>query len=109
MMDEIFNYLETNLGLDQEMAKMILGEYENMMTENIAKLDAAVAANDANQVRVVGHTIKGSSANVGVEAVRAPAYILEKAGAAGDMSVVPGAVAEVKQAFAAFQAAFAQS
>lgn len=107
MMQEIFTYLETNLGLDQETAKIILEEYVGMMTDYMAKLDAALAATDFDQIRVISHTMKGSSANIGAEIVRAAAYDLEKVGHNHDTAGLPTAVEGVKKAFAEFQVAFA--
>ncbi|MEI6726106.1 MAG: Hpt domain-containing protein, partial [Actinomycetes bacterium] len=51
-----------------------------------AALRAALAADDAELARREAHTLKGASANVGAEALRAAAYAAEQACGTGSLA-----------------------
>ena len=70
---------------DREAVGEIVAEYAGDAPRQVAALREAVEAGDAEAVRRHAHTLKGASANVGAEALRAAAYEVEKAGAAGDL------------------------
>ncbi|MEO8435987.1 MAG: PAS domain S-box protein [Pyrinomonadaceae bacterium] len=63
----------------------ILDVYLDQMSENIVKLEAAVASGDAGTVDLIAHNSFGTSANCGMVAVVASLRELERAGRAGDL------------------------
>jgi two-component system sensor histidine kinase/response regulator len=69
------------LGGDREAAAEITAEYLADAPRQVAELLAAVVAGDGPLVCRKAHTLKGASANVGAEALRAVAYKMELAAA----------------------------
>jgi two-component system sensor histidine kinase/response regulator len=78
---------------DVEIARVIVGGFLAEVPGEIEILKGFVDAGDATGARRQAHSIKGASANVGGEALRAVAFEAEKAGQTGDldaiMSLVP--------------------
>ena len=70
---------------DREAADEIMAEYAADAPRQVVALREALEAGDADATRRHAHTLKGASANVGAEALRAAAYEVEKAGADGDL------------------------
>ncbi|PIQ06818.1 MAG: hypothetical protein COW73_02150 [Nitrospirae bacterium CG18_big_fil_WC_8_21_14_2_50_70_55] len=52
---------------------------------HLATLTAAIGDGQAERVREVAHTLKGSASNVGAEPMRGLAYALEQQGRAGEL------------------------
>ena len=75
---------------DREAVDEILAEYLADAPRQIDGMYAALAAGDAQAARRHAHTLKGASASVGAEAVRAAAYEVECAAAAGDLKACRG-------------------
>ena len=65
-----------------EIAELFLEEYPGLLTT----LAAAISNHDAYTVERTAHSLKGSIANFGAEAVRQVAFALEQTGRAGDLS-----------------------
>ena len=72
------------LGEDAEAVAEILAEYLKDVPRQLQALDAALGEGDLEAAKRRAHTIKGASANVGATALRAAAYDVERAAAAGD-------------------------
>jgi CheY-like chemotaxis protein/HPt (histidine-containing phosphotransfer) domain-containing protein len=75
---------------DHEAADEILAEYLADAPRQLAGLREVLAGGDAEAARRYAHTLKGASANVGAESVRAAAYDAERAAAAGDLDACRG-------------------
>ena len=88
MKEMIVAYIRDNMGLDEEF-------------EYIGKAHAAIEASDAAEMRRIGHTIKGFSANIGAEPVRVLGLKLQEAGEAGDVAAGSGLVEEIEGAISA--------
>ena len=73
------------LGGDRESAAEITAEFLKDAPLQAAALHEALAAGDAALARRQAHTLKGASANVGAEALRAVAYRAELACAGGSL------------------------
>jgi len=73
------------LGGDREAVAEIVAEFLADMPRQIEALGQALADGDAATARRGAHTIRGASANVGAEALRAVAYEAEQAAASGDL------------------------
>ncbi len=84
------------LGGDAESVAEILGEFIGDAPKQVAALREALADGDAPTARRHAHTLKGASANVGAEALRAAAYEVEKAAAAGDLAAAEELAGDVE-------------
>ncbi len=74
------------LGGDEAAAAEITAEFVKDVPLRAAALRAALAADDAELARREAHTLKGASANVGAEALRAAAYAAEQACGTGSLA-----------------------
>ena len=73
---------------DQEIARVIVGGFLAETPGEIESLKGLVDAGDTAGARRQAHSIKGASANVGGEALRAVAFEAEIAGQAGDLDTI---------------------
>jgi HPt (histidine-containing phosphotransfer) domain-containing protein len=72
------NFLRRVMG-DEELAAAVLDGFRDDLPRLFARLDEALKAGDAEKATLAAHTIKGSSANVGAEALRQAATRVEEA------------------------------
>lgn len=87
-LDELKSILEDELfGITSLFAEQLPGEIES--------LQAAVASGDTTAINRRGHSLKGSCANMGAEALSQQAMRIEKAALAGDMGVIQDALAQL--------------
>ncbi len=91
--------LEQLMG-DEELAGTILQGFLADMPRQIEALRAYLEAGDAAGAERQAHSIKGASANVGGEALRALASELEQAGRAGDTESIKSRLKELAASFA---------
>ena len=84
---------------DEELARIVVDGFLEDAPRLIEALRSSLAAGDAAGAIRGAHTIRGASATVGGEALRAAAWELEKAGTAGNLEAVaagvPGLEAEL--------------
>jgi CheY-like chemotaxis protein/HPt (histidine-containing phosphotransfer) domain-containing protein len=73
---------------DQELARIVVDGFLEDAPRLVEALRCALEAGDAAGAIRGAHTIRGASATVGGEALRAAAWELEKAGTAGDFKAV---------------------
>jgi HPt (histidine-containing phosphotransfer) domain-containing protein len=73
---------------DEEIAGIIVGGFVAEIPGEIEMLKGFVDAGDAAGAGRQAHSIKGASANVGGEALRAVAFEAEKAGQTGDLDTI---------------------
>jgi HPt (histidine-containing phosphotransfer) domain-containing protein len=73
---------------DQELARIVVGGFLEDAPRLIEALRNALAAGDAPGTIRGAHNMRGASATVGGEALRAVAWEMEKAGTAGDFGAV---------------------
>jgi two-component system sensor histidine kinase/response regulator len=83
---------------DRESAVEIVIQFQEDVVVQVARLRDAIEIGDSVVLRERAHTLKGSAASVGAEALRFYAADLEKRGAGGGMddSEKPGALAELE-------------
>ena len=81
--------LERLMG-DEEALPVILEGFLDDMPQQFAALERALGNNDTPGVQRRLHTIKGTSATIGGEALRAVAAELEQSAKAGDLAAVRG-------------------
>jgi len=84
---------------DEELAETIVQGFLADMPLHIEALRGSVEAGDAAAAGLQAHTIKGASANLGGEALRALAFGMEKAGKAGDMESIEARLDELAASF----------
>jgi len=91
--------LERLMG-DEELAGTILEGFLMDIPQQIEALRGYLEAGDAAGAERQAHTIKGASANVGGDALRALAFELEQAGKAGDLESIKTRMDELAATFA---------
>jgi CheY-like chemotaxis protein/HPt (histidine-containing phosphotransfer) domain-containing protein len=84
---------------DGELARTVVEGFLADIPRQIEELRCFVAAGDAQGVQRQAHTIKGASANVGGESLRAAALAMEEAGKARDLHAVKACMAELDVQF----------
>jgi PAS domain S-box-containing protein len=85
---------------DEDLARVVTESFLDDIPRQIEALRGYVEAWDAPGAERQAHTIKGSSANVSGEALRALAAEMEKAGQAGDLDSVAANMDELDREFA---------
>ena len=73
------------IGGDEDFLRELLELYVEDFSSRYVLLDKAVRGGDLKAVAELGHTIKGSSANLSLPSLRKQAFNLEKAGKNGDL------------------------
>jgi CheY-like chemotaxis protein len=90
---------------DEELAQVIIAGFLGDLPGQINQLKSYAQAGDARQVEQQAHKIKGASATVGGEALRAVAAAMEQAGKDGDLATIAARAEELDPQFAALKAA----
>ncbi len=90
---------------DKDLARRVLDGFLGEMPHEITQLKNHLAAGDARLVEKQAHKIKGASATVGAEALRAVAWAMEQAGKAGDLDAARARVADLDEQFNALKEA----
>ena len=90
---------------DEELARVVIAGFLGDLPGQIKQLKSYAAAGDARRVEEQAHKIKGASATVGGEALRALAAAMEEAGRAGDLAIISARVTELDTRFAALKEA----
>ncbi len=87
MKELIREYLEANLGIDdEETTQMLLDSYMETMTDGIAKIDEILAAGDFSELARAVHALKGCSANIGAKPLHECCLALEAAAKGHDLA-----------------------
>jgi PAS domain S-box-containing protein len=85
---------------DDELAHIIITGFLEDIPRQIQALKNYLEAGDVIRTERQAHTIKGASANIGSEALRAIAYELEKLGKSGNLPGVRARIGELELQFA---------
>jgi PAS domain S-box-containing protein len=93
------NRLNDFFGDDTETLKEFLAIYIHSTTELIGKLQAALHEDNFDSLLVLGHNLKGSSANAGVERLSAIGIVIENAAKAKDADKVAESIQEIQIIF----------
>ena len=102
--DAIANLRDLNPGDNGEFLREIVGIYIEDTPKRIAELKACLASGDTPAFTRAAHTIKGSSANVGAQALRAVAERLELLSRTEGLGGVAQLVADCEAQFARAEA-----
>ncbi len=85
---------------DEDLAGAVVRGFLEEMPNEIETLKRCLIAGDAAGARRQAHSIKGASANVGAEALRAVAVEAEKAGQAGDLTAIKARMPDLESQYA---------
>ncbi|MCP4716535.1 MAG: hypothetical protein GY868_15550, partial [Deltaproteobacteria bacterium] len=101
---KVFNRAEMmeRLDNDEELIVMLLKSFAKNIHLNFTELQQALDDKNAEMVHLLGHTIKGSSANVSADAMRNVALEIEKSGKAGDITKAAELFEDLKKEFGRF-------
>jgi len=102
------NVLLNLLAGDREAAAEITAEFTKDAPRQVAELCATLAAADTSLARRQAHTLKGASANVGAQALRAVAYEIELAVADGALEKAQALQAELESQMARLLVVFSE-
>jgi len=92
---------------DEDLAQVVMESFLDDIPRQIEALRRYLDAWDAPGAERQAHTLKGASANVGGEALRALACEMEKAGQAGDLGSVRARMDDLEREFAQLKEAMA--
>ena len=99
--EEIWAGMTAILGDDPELLNDIYQDYLVAAENVFREAQTAELAGDFNEMRRAAHTLKGCSANVGAEVLRAQALAWEMAARNADINAYRELGAELRKAFAA--------
>ncbi|MBI5586110.1 MAG: response regulator [Deltaproteobacteria bacterium] len=81
---------------DEDLARTVVEVFWDDLPKQIETLQRYLEAGEVAGIERQAHTIKGASANVGGEALRAVAFEMEKAGKAGDLKAVTARLVDLQ-------------
>lgn len=87
---------------DEDLLKLILAGFIRSLPQYLSAIRSALAQQDTAEVRFSAHTLKGSAANVGANALSVVAQQIEEAGAAGDFALAAARFEMLEQQAALF-------
>ncbi len=76
--------LAERIGVDDDTVTDLITVFRESMETELARIEAALTADDGETIRIAAHTIKGMAANMGGRELRDAAAELEAAARAGD-------------------------
>ena len=91
--------LMSRLMNDEELAIVVIDGFLEDIPQQIKALKKYLEVNDVVSAERQAHSIKGASANVGGEALRAVANEMEKAGIDGDLNLIATLMPELEMQF----------
>ncbi len=90
---------------DEDILNTIVEVYLNDMPTLIGSLESSLERGDHSECERLAHSIKGASAGVGGEQVRATAFQMERAAKLGNLDEVEGLLPELEKQFESLKAA----
>ena len=81
--------------IDKELEDLI-PTYLSNLEKNMQKIAAAAAAGNQDEVRSLGHNMKGSGGGYGFQQVSEIGKSIEEAAKAGDLDAIPAKIKELK-------------
>jgi CheY-like chemotaxis protein len=87
---------------DEELLEELVDDFITEIRERFEALDEALKKNDPNDIRNQGHTIKGTSGNMGAVALQKVAARLQAVGEANDMESAANLIDRLKEQFHLF-------
>ena len=96
------------LSNDEDLVRKLIEGFLDDLPRQILSLREYLEASDAPGVERQAHTIRGASANLGGEALRAAAFEMEKVGKAGDLDAAKLQMAHLETEFGRLQQAMSK-
>ena len=96
--DELLDRCMGNL----EFAERVLTKFQDRFGDQLEELESALAQEDAEQVALVAHRLKGESASVAALGLRDRAAEIERLGRANQVSHIPPCLQQLRAEWAAF-------
>jgi HPt (histidine-containing phosphotransfer) domain-containing protein len=87
------------IGGDRDFFDELLGIYQEEFAKSMNSLDQALQAQDFTSILEIGHSLKGSSANLSLIQLRDKAYLIETAGNESDLALAQRSTVELKREF----------
>jgi len=100
---QVADYLKDNMGLEDDGINELLEMLESSTADNIAKAEQAFATLDWNTLSRAGHSIKGSSGNLGATDLATAGRNLEFAAKDADSARCQTALSELNEKLVEFQ------
>jgi HPt (histidine-containing phosphotransfer) domain-containing protein len=97
--DDALERMEGDASLLEELLVLFREEFPARKAE----IDRAAAAGDGEALRLAGHALKGSAANLSLMALRERAYQLEAAGKEGRVAEAPGLIDQLEFEYGRFE------
>jgi HPt (histidine-containing phosphotransfer) domain-containing protein len=95
--EEVLAYLKENFEMDPEDAAGLIGEFVETIDGYVARAEELLGSGDGwEELGRIGHTIKGTSANVGANALRDAGRELELGGKEMNVDASRAANAKIK-------------
>lgn len=94
-----YNSALERIGGDREFLDELLGIYIEEFASSVRALDTALQEQDFTSIQEVGHSLKGSSANLSLLQLRDQAYLIEKAGRENDLLLAEQSTKQLKLEF----------
>ncbi|MDD4857015.1 MAG: Hpt domain-containing protein [Candidatus Krumholzibacteria bacterium] len=95
--------LARDIGLDETQYAELLELFARTSRSDVAAIKEAVAAGDAHRAICASHSIKGASANLGLEEIRNRAETIEALSHNGRLKEIGGALRELETGLAGIE------
>jgi HPt (histidine-containing phosphotransfer) domain-containing protein len=95
---EIRSYLSEEFSMDSDEIAEMTALFLESLSSAAAKAGNALSADDFEQLAAVGHSLKGSAANIGASALSALGAGLDDAARSGDAALCAEKTAEIAEA-----------
>ncbi len=82
---------------DEPLVDLVLEAFLQELPQHIEQLQSAVEMDDAEQIIILAHKIKGAAANASGMALSASAHIIESAGRAGELEISRQELSKLQQ------------
>ena len=84
---------------DVDFLKMMLAEFQQQIESYLQRCDAAITVGDPARLASEAHSLKGASANLGLNGISKTALALEQIGKSQNLSAAPPVLEELKDYF----------
>ena len=91
--------LRERLDGDEEMINMVLNMFKDESARIIEDIEKALTSGDVEEAGKLGHSLKGSSGNIGAPSLQRISESVEMAGKAGKTGDLEALLAELKEVF----------
>jgi histidine phosphotransfer protein HptB len=90
-------------GQDEELLAELVQLFNDTSAEDLAKIQAALSAGDAQGMADAAHSIKGAAASLGIEDIRKAAHEIEKSGRNEDIDRARGGLSDLENLLGLFK------